>query len=120
MTDQEAVLENARYLREVRPLDPKEIHEYVEGKPHPAVVRQTIRDNAYDLGVREREDGTFVPVGETGPSPTFPGVERFPEAYADRFAGRLVDRYGVDWPESDAGDRLRPRDRAPTGEDVLR
>ena len=109
MTDVEAILENARYLREVRPLDPAEICEYVEGTPHPATVRQTIRDNAYDLGVREREDGTFVPVGEGPISPTFPGVERFPEAYADRFAVRLVDRYGVDWPESDGGDRLRGR-----------
>jgi SAM-dependent methyltransferase len=109
MTDHEAILENARYLREVRPLDPEEIHVYVEGKPQPAVVRQTIRHNAYDLGVREREDGSFVPVGEGPVSRTFRGVERFPAAYAERFADRLVDRYGEDWPEGDAGDRLRAR-----------
>ena len=43
MTDIEAILENARYLRGVRPVDPEEIYEYVEGQPHPAVVRRTLR-----------------------------------------------------------------------------
>ena len=42
MIDREAVRANAKYLREVRPIDPEEIHEYVEGTPHPAVVRETL------------------------------------------------------------------------------
>ncbi len=109
MTDVEAILENARYLREVRPLDPEEIHEYVEDRPHPAVVRQTLRDHALELGVREREDGTFVPVDDGTLTPTFRGVERFPQAYGDRFEDRLADRYGVDWAAGDSGDRLRAR-----------
>jgi SAM-dependent methyltransferase len=109
MTDVEAILGNARYLREVRPLDPEEIQEYVPDRPHPAVVRQTIREHAFELGVRERDDGTFVPVSEGSVSPTFRGVERFPDAFADRFEDELADRYGADWAEGDSGDRLRTR-----------
>ena len=52
MTDTDAILENARYLRNVRPVDPEEIYEYVEGRPHPAVVRQTLREHAFELGLR--------------------------------------------------------------------
>jgi len=109
MTDVEAILENARYLREVRPLDPAEICEYVAGQPHPAVVRQTIREHAVELGVRELEDGTFVPVDDGTVSPAGTDVERFPEAYAARFEDRLADRYGPDWHRGDSGDRLRAR-----------
>ena len=109
MTDTDAILENARYLRNVRPIDPEEIYEYVEGRPHPAVVRQTLREHAFELGLREREDGTFVPVEEGAAAPAFDGVGRFPPEYAARLEGLLVDRYGAGWPASEAGDRLRER-----------
>ena len=109
MTDVEAILENARYLRGVRPVDPEEIYEYVEGRPHPAVVRRTLREHAFELGLREREDGCFVPVEAGAVEPTFDGVERFPPEYAARFEELLVDRYGTGWPDGDAGDRLRAR-----------
>ncbi|CCQ36432.1 probable S-adenosylmethionine-dependent methyltransferase [Natronomonas moolapensis 8.8.11] len=109
MTDTDGVLDAAKYLRPVRPIDPEEIYEYVEGQPHPAVVRQTLREHAFELGVVEREDGTFVPVEEGPIEPAFRGVERFPDAYARRFEDLLVERYGSGWPEGDAGDRLRER-----------
>ena len=109
MTDTDGIIDTARYLRNVRPIDPEEIYEYVEDQPHPAVVRQTLRDNAFDLGLRERSDGTFVPIEEGPISSSFDGVERFPERYARRFEELLVERYGPGWPESDAGDRLRAR-----------
>jgi len=109
MTDTEAILENARYLRNVRPVDPEEVYEYVEGRPHPAVVRQTLREHALELGLREREDGSFVPVEDGLIEPAFDGVERFPAEYAARFEDLLVERYGVGWPEGEAGDRLRRR-----------
>ncbi len=107
--DVEGIVDAARYLRNVRPIDPEEIYEYVEGRPHPAVVRQTLRDRAFELGFRERENGTFVPV-EDGPiEPTFDGVERFPESYARRFENLLVDRYGSEWSDNEGGDLLRAR-----------
>jgi len=65
MIDREAVRNNANAnLRNVRPIDPEEIAEYIEGSPHPAVVRETLREEAFDLRLREREDGAFEPVSE--------------------------------------------------------
>lgn len=107
----EQVLSNAKYLRNVRPLDPEEISEYVEGQPHPAVVRQVIREESLDLGVVERDDGTFEPAPEETVSVTFRGVEEFPERHARKLEEMLVEEFGVDWPEGDSGERLRARIR---------
>jgi SAM-dependent methyltransferase len=110
MTDREGIRANARYLRQVRPIDPEEIHEYVAGTPHPAVVRQVLREEALDLGLVERDDGTFVPaperVVEPGWAPT-----AFPQRYARAFEDLLVDRYGRDWHRGETADRLRERIR---------
>ncbi|HMB50702.1 MAG TPA: class I SAM-dependent methyltransferase [Natronoarchaeum rubrum] len=109
MTDDErrAIVENAKYLRSVRPIDPDEIYEYVASQPHPAVVRQVLREEAVALGLREREDGTFVPI-EDEPVTATPGtVEAFPQKYAERVEDLLVEEYGHDWPEGESGDQLR-------------
>ncbi|QFU83407.1 small ribosomal subunit Rsm22 family protein [Natronorubrum aibiense] len=108
MSDQrDAVRSNAAYLRNVRPIDPEEICDYIEGSPHPAVVRQHLRELAVDLGLLEREDGTFVPVAEEPVSPRRGPVERFPAAYERRLDDLLADRYGVNWHEDATGDLLR-------------
>ena len=109
MTDVDAILDNARYLRDVRPIDPEEIYEYVPDQPHPAVVRQTLREHAFELGLRERDDGTFVPVEDDPVAPDFDGVDRFPERWSRRLEDRLVERYGSGWPDGESGDRLRDR-----------
>ncbi|WP_254862189.1 small ribosomal subunit Rsm22 family protein [Halovivax gelatinilyticus] len=108
MTDQrEAVRENALYLRNVRPIDPEEIFEYVEGEPHPAVVRQYLREDAVTLGLVEREDGTFVPVSEEPVEARFEPVERFPRTYENALEDWLVERYGPHWYDGASGDVLR-------------
>ena len=105
------IRENAQYLRSVRPLDPEELYEYVEGQPHPAVVRQVLREEAVDLAIVERDDGTFVPAPE-GPLSVSPrAVERFPPEHEHRVEELLVDAYGEDWARGDSGDRLRERVR---------
>ena len=109
MTETEEILNAARYLRNVRAIDPDEIYEYVGSKPHPAVVRQTLREHAFDLDIREREDGSFVPIEADPITPAFSGVERFPEAYVRRLEDLLVERYGLGWPDGETGDRLRER-----------
>ena len=107
MIDREAVRDTAKYLRRVRPIDPDELVDYVGGTPHPAVVREVLREEAFDLGLREREDGTFVPVDED-PAPQ-PGWEpgAFPETYAVAVEDLLVERHGANWHRGASGDRLR-------------
>ncbi|MDS0258894.1 class I SAM-dependent methyltransferase [Haloarcula sp. S1CR25-12] len=105
------IRENAQYLRSVRPLDPDEIYEYVEGQPHPAVVRQVLREEAVDLALVEREDGTFVPAPEEPLSVSVHGVQRFPREYERRVEELLAAAYGDDWARGDSGDRLRERVR---------
>ena len=108
----EQVRSNAKYLREVRPVDPEEIHEYVDGQPHPAAVKQVLHESAVGLGLVERADGTFEPVEEGPFSPTFHGVESFPVEYGRVLEDLLVERYGAGWPDGESGDRLRERIRA--------
>jgi SAM-dependent methyltransferase len=108
----QGVLDNARYLQQVRPIDPDEIHEYVEGQPHPAVVRQILREEALGLGLRERDDGTFVPAPTGTVDVSFDGVEEFPERYARALEELLVAEYGPGWPDGESGDRLRARIRS--------
>lgn len=107
----EAILDNARYLRNVRPIDPGEIHEYVHGQPHPAVVRQVLREERAMLGIRERDDGTFVPIGEGTLDISFDTVTAFPERYGRVIEDLLVDAYGSEWSDGETGDRLRERIR---------
>jgi len=108
----EAVRSNAKYLREVRPVDPDEIYEYVDGQPHPAAVAQVLRESAVDLGLVERDDGTFEPVEEGPLSVSFHGVDAFPVEYGRVLEDRLVAEHGPGWPDGDSGDRLRERIRS--------
>ncbi|WP_408959243.1 small ribosomal subunit Rsm22 family protein [Natrinema sp. 74] len=108
MSDQrEAIRSNAKYLRNVRPIDPEEICEYVAGNPHPAVVRQHLREDAAALGLIERDDGTFVPVSDEPVRPLQGPVERLPADYERRLEDLLADRYGPNWDEGASGDLLR-------------
>lgn len=107
MSRTESILDTAKYLRNIRPIDPDEVVEYVEGGAHPAVVRRTLRENAISLGVFERADGTFVPASDEPLSPEFDGVSEVPERYLDRLEGILVERYGPNWADGESGDALR-------------
>lgn len=79
----EAVRANANYLRNVRPIDPEEVCEYVYGQPHPAAVRQVLREEALDLELIERDDGTFEPVSEAPVTTRVESIEAFPDRYAE-------------------------------------
>ncbi len=101
------VRNNARYLREVRPIDPEEITEYIDGHPHPAAIRQVLREQAIPLGLLERDDGTFVPVSDDPVQTDFSGVTELPESIVHAVEELLVARFGPGWPDGDAGAQLR-------------
>jgi SAM-dependent methyltransferase len=110
-TQREQVRENAIYLRHVRPIDPEEIHEYVDGQPHPAAVRQILREHAPVLGLVERDDGTFEPVAEESISTKFHGVEKLSGEHVRDIEELLVDTFGPGWPDGESGDTLRTKIR---------
>lgn len=105
------VRENAKYLQSVRPIDPEEVHEYVEGQPHPAAVKRVLQEAATELALLEREDGTFEPVPEGPVSVPFRGVESFPDEYGTALEDLLVAEYGPGWPDEESGDAVRGRVR---------
>ncbi|MFB6360035.1 MAG: small ribosomal subunit Rsm22 family protein [Halobacteriales archaeon] len=106
--DERAVIrDTARYLRNVRPIDPEELTEYLESQPHPAAVRQVLREQAAELGVMERDDGTFVPTPETPIPPLDESVEALPDRYDRIVEDELVATYGPEWANGESGDELR-------------
>ena len=114
-SQRESLRDTARYLRNVRPIDPDEVFEYVDGQPHPGIVKQALRDLAPELGLVERGDGCFVPVSEE-PVPAWRArggragyVDELPPEHAARLEDLLVDEYGPGWPDGESGDRLRER-----------
>ena len=109
MIDRQAVRDNAKYLQSVRPIDPEEICEYIDGQPHPAVVKQTLREEAFDLGLVEQDDGTFVPVDDELVDYRRWEPEAFPEAYSFALEDQLVERYGANWHRGESGRTLRER-----------
>ncbi|CCQ32600.1 3-demethylubiquinone-9 3-methyltransferase protein [Halorhabdus tiamatea SARL4B] len=110
--ERDAILDSVRYLRNVRPIDPDEIREYVPDRPHPGVVTQTIRESAVELGLKEREDGRFVPAPEGPLDAIVEQVAAFPERYARILEDLLVGEFGAGWPEGESGKRLRSRIRS--------
>ena len=105
--DRDAILDNAKYLKGVRPLDPGEIREYVADRPHEGVVRQVLREHAADLGLVEREDGTFVPASDEPVHPKFDGVDALPDTYVRTVEDLLVGRWGPNWHTGESGNQLR-------------
>lgn len=102
----EAILDTAKYLRNVRPIDPEEIVEYAGGE-HPAIARQLLREHATELSLLEREDGTFVPASDEPLDPEFEEVNEIPDRYLDRLEELLVERFGPDWADGESGNVLR-------------
>jgi len=105
--DRDAVLDSAKYLRNVRPIDPEEIREYVSDRPDTRVVRQVLRENALELGLVERPDGTFAPPSSGPLQVDFDGVDALPDRYARVVEDLLVEHYGPGWADGDTGAHLR-------------
>ncbi|MFB6079346.1 MAG: small ribosomal subunit Rsm22 family protein [Halarchaeum sp.] len=107
LVDRDELRANAKYLREVRPIDPEEVCEYLSEPRHPAVVREALREEAVGLGLVERDDGSFVPVEEGRARVDAERVSSFPARYARVVEDLLVDAFGPDWHRGESGDALR-------------
>ncbi|WP_435065023.1 small ribosomal subunit Rsm22 family protein [Halobaculum sp. EA56] len=105
--DRDALRDTAKYLRNVRPVDPDEVYEYLPGRPHQAVVRTALREEAFDLGLYEREDGAFVPANEEPVDPPGWDPDSFPGEHEAAVEDLLFEAYGLDWHEGETGDALR-------------
>lgn len=112
MDREAAVLASARYLRNVRPLDPAELCEYVEADIDAADVRDILRTHAIELAMYERKDGLFEPVPVAPDPPVFDGVDAFPDDLADVVRSQLRIAFGRDWFEGASGDGIREAIRA--------
>lgn len=104
---EEAVLDAAKYLRSVRPLDPHELIEYVEADIDPNAVTRILRAHAVSLRILERDDGTFAPPPSGPIDGTAGTIEALPSALDDTLEAILEERFGPDWAHSETGDRLR-------------
>lgn len=102
-----STLSAVKYLHQVRPIDPEEISEYVEGVPHPATVRTVIREHAFDLELVERPDGTFVPASDSSLEGSAGTIERLPQQYETILEDLLVERFGAKWWTGESGNQLR-------------
>lgn len=104
------ILDAARYLRSVRPIDPVELVDYTTEPAAPEAITAILRDHALELELVERDDGTFVPVSED-PIPDGDIVlDRLPTDLEHLINHRLGG--GVDsWAGTPAGDELRDRIR---------
>ena len=105
--DRSRLRDTVNYLRSVRPIDPEEIQSYFDETPHPAVVRQALRESAFEFDLVERDDGTFVPASDAPVSPPGWGSDALPGRYESVVVDRLVERFGVDWADGESGDDLR-------------
>ncbi len=99
------ILDSARYLRNIRPIDPAELAGY--GSQDTTEVRALLRETATELELVERTDGTFVQSPDAPLDRTINTIERFPAQYATVLTTMLSERYGPDWPTGDSGELLR-------------
>lgn len=103
----EAILDTAKYLRSVRPLDPSELVEYVTAAVSVETVHEVLRSHAVELELKETPEGTFVPVAEPSP-PSSPGHITHPPTHVQsRLKDLLESEYGHDWAAGSTGDALR-------------
>ena len=101
------IIDVAKYLRGVRPLDPAELIEYVTVDVSESDVRDVLRAQAVDLEIAESKDGTFGPVKAQVPLTPAGIITGLPDEMTRTLIQELESTYGESWPHGDSGDTLR-------------
>lgn len=103
------VVDAAKYLRSIRPIDPDELVEYVPEAGDATAVRSILRDRAFDLVLIERDDGLFEPAPTDAVRFQGRDLTALPTRFVRMVDRQLVDRFGDDWASGRSGERLRAR-----------
>jgi len=107
MIDREAVRNNANYLRNVRPIDPEEIAEYIEGSPPPGGrPRDPPRGGVRPPAPRARGRRFRARFRGAVPAPGW-APTALPENYSFALEDLLVREFGANWHREESGDKLR-------------
>ncbi|MFB6254317.1 MAG: methyltransferase domain-containing protein [Halobacteriaceae archaeon] len=102
-----SIRDTARYLKHVRPIDPDELQTYVQGHPHPGVIREHLRDMAFDLDLIETDDGSFVPIENTTIETSELSEVSLPETYTKIIEELLIEEFGSQWDSGETRDDIR-------------
>lgn len=105
--DVATILDSAKYLRTVRPIDPAELASYLPDSITQTDVNHVLREHAVDLQLVEHADGTYGPPPETAREIPFEPIVEIPEEIQRNLEAILVEEYGSDWWRDQTGDRLR-------------
>ncbi len=101
------IIDSARYLRGVRPIDPEELAGYV-GDPYTAAKVATIlRREATTIGLVERDDGCFIAPSTEPIAVPFDGVVALPLSVEQRVESSFEAAFGTNWARGESGDALR-------------
>lgn len=105
------VLDAARYLRSVRPLDPSELLEYTTTESTVDQVRAVLRTHAVALGLVEGDDGLFRPASNEPIHGSLETIDALPPALSEFIEERLGETHGPAWARGESGTAIRERIR---------
>ena len=105
-SSKQTILETAKYLRDVRPIDPVEIASYDQDLDE-STVAQTLRNHAEELAIIETSEGIFThPPTEPIP-PKDIQIDRLPTDIETAIQTIVREELGESWWRGATGDHLR-------------
>ena len=102
----QAIIDTAKYLRHIRPIDPEEILEYVPNASQARITR-VMQDSAAELELIEAADGTFHPPPDEPIQEIPSGLLALPRDLEDTINAILIEELGEKWWSGDSGKHLR-------------
>ena len=103
---EQVILDTARYLRHIRPIDPAEVTTYVPSVDEDRIA-EILRKHASRLTLIETPDGRFMPPPTGTLSPRRTTISNMPSDVVEAIESVLRSTYGEQWWQGDTGDRLR-------------